>query len=114
MTKLKPCKVCGSNHMYLCKHYVCDGIERNVIFCNDCKTSFYNENYEEDEDSTRNWWNSIAERTCKMENGGAVPSSVLDSETVWFCSECGSPMYNDMEPSYCLYCGARVVEGDDE
>lgn len=49
------------------------------------------------------------ERTCKMENAGEVPQNVLESETVWFCSECGSPTYNDMTPSYCIYCGAKAV-----
>lgn len=50
------------------------------------------------------------ERTCRVEDGGSVPDQILASETVWFCSECGSPMYNDMKPSFCLYCGAKVVE----
>ena len=46
------------------------------------------------------------ERTCRMEYAGEVPPSVKYS--CYFCSECGSPIYNDMEPSYCLYCGAKV------
>ena len=48
------------------------------------------------------------ERTCRMEYAGEVPPSVRYS--CYFCSECGSPIYNDMEPSYCLYCGAKVVD----
>ncbi len=52
-------------------------------------------------------WNRRAERTCRMEYAGEVPPSVKYS--CYFCSECGSPIYNDMEPSYCLYCGAKVV-----
>ena len=47
------------------------------------------------------------ERTCRMEYAGEVPPSVRYS--CYFCSECGSPIYNDMEPSYCPYCGAKVV-----
>ena len=54
-------------------------------------------------------WNTRAERTCKIENAGKVPENIIESETVWFCSECGSPIYNDMTPSYCIYCGAKVV-----
>ena len=50
------------------------------------------------------------ERTCKIENAGNVPENIIEIETVWFCSECGSPIYNDMTPSYCIYCGAKVVE----
>lgn len=46
------------------------------------------------------------ERTCRFENAGELPDIV--HPTVWFCSECGSPIYNDMEPEYCIYCGARV------
>lgn len=48
------------------------------------------------------------ERTCRMEYAGEVPPSVKYS--CYFCSECGSPIYNDMEPSYCPYCGAKVVD----
>lgn len=47
------------------------------------------------------------ERTCRMNYAGEVPPSVRYS--CYFCSECGSPIYNDMEPSYCPNCGARVV-----
>lgn len=47
------------------------------------------------------------ERTCNMERS----SDYFNTEvTTWFCSECGSPIYNDVRPSYCLYCGAKVVE----
>ena len=47
------------------------------------------------------------ERTCTM----ATDSRNFRTEVVvWFCSECGSPIYNDMKPSYCLYCGAKVVD----
>lgn len=50
---------------------------------------------------------------CHMEYGGHVPDSVKDALGVYFCSECGSPIYNDMEPTYCPNCGARVVSSDD-
>lgn len=47
------------------------------------------------------------ERTCNMERS----SDYFNAEvTTWFCSECGSPIYNDVRPSYCLYCGAKVVD----
>lgn len=51
----------------------------------------------------------LIDPTCSMEYGGHVPDSVKDALGVYFCSECGSPIYNDMEPNYCPYCGARVV-----
>lgn len=53
----------------------------------------------------------LIDPTCSMEYGGHVPDSVKDALGVYFCSECGSPIYNDMEPEYCPYCGARVTGG---
>ena len=56
----------------------------------------------------------LIDPTCSMEYGGHVPDSVKDALGVYFCSECGSPIYNDMEPEYCPYCGARVVGNGNE
>ena len=47
------------------------------------------------------------QRTCKMEHDGEIKATAMRL-SVWFCSECGSPTYNDMMPFYCQYCGARV------
>ena len=44
---------------------------------------------------------------CKMEHDGEIKATAMRL-SVWFCSECGSPTYNDMMPFYCQYCGARV------
>lgn len=62
-------------------------------------------------------WKDVSRRvadlidpTCEMDDAGDVPASVKDNLNTFFCSECGSPVYNDMSPSYCPYCGARVVE----
>lgn len=55
----------------------------------------------------------LIDPTCEMEDAGDVPASVKDNLSTFFCSECGSPIYNDMSPSYCPYCGARVVDGGD-
>ena len=67
------------------------------------------------------FYNSVLSRladlidpTCAMEYGGYLPESVKGMLGVYFCSECGSPIYNDVEPAYCPYCGARVVSGDDK
>ena len=54
----------------------------------------------------------LIDPTCEMDDAGDVPASVKDNLNTFFCSECGSPIYNDVNPSYCPYCGARVV--DDE
>ena len=45
---------------------------------------------------------------CEMEHDGEIVATALKL-SVWFCSECGSPTYNDMKPFYCQYCGAKVV-----
>lgn len=52
----------------------------------------------------------LIDPTCELEDAGDVPASVKDNLITFFCSECGSPVYNDMTPSYCPYCGARVVD----
>lgn len=49
------------------------------------------------------------DQVCEMEDAGEVPESALKNLTTWFCSECGSPIYNDVKPAYCPHCGARVV-----
>ena len=46
---------------------------------------------------------------CEMEHDGEIVATALKL-SVWFCSECGSPTYNDMKPFYCQYCGAKVVD----
>lgn len=44
---------------------------------------------------------------CEMEREGEIVATALKL-SVWLCSECGSPTYNDMEPFYCQYCGKAV------
>lgn len=51
----------------------------------------------------------LIDPTCEMDDAGDVPASVKDNLSTFFCSECGSPIYNDMSPSYCPYCGRRCV-----
>ena len=46
--------------------------------------------------------------TCQMEYVERPTKSTLDAMGVYFCSECGSPTYNDCMPRYCIYCGAEV------
>ena len=46
--------------------------------------------------------------TCSMEYGGDVTDSTKRVLGVYFCSECGSPTYNDCMPYYCMYCGKAV------
>lgn len=52
----------------------------------------------------------LIDPTCEMEAAGDVPALVKNNLETFFCSECGSPIYNDSNPSYCLYCGHRVVD----
>ena len=51
----------------------------------------------------------LIDPTCEMDDAGDVPASVKDNLNTFFCSECGSPNYNDMSPSYSPYCGRRCV-----
>lgn len=51
----------------------------------------------------------LIDPTCEMDDAGDVPASVKDNLSTFFCSECGAPIYNDMTPSYCPYCGCRVT-----
>ena len=45
---------------------------------------------------------------CEMEYAEHPTQSTLNALDVYFCSECGSPTYNDTKPYYCIYCGAKV------
>lgn len=55
----------------------------------------------------------LIDPTCEMEDAGDVPEPAKNNLSTWSCSECGSPIYNDIHPTYCLYCGARVVSFDE-
>lgn len=68
------------------------------------------ETYEDGEDGIFDLLAGLIDPTCEMEAAGDVPAPVKNSPETFFCSECGSPIYNDVNPSYCLYCGARVVD----
>lgn len=72
--------------------------------------------YEHDYEADNGIFDRLADLidpTCEMDDAGDVPASVKDNLNTFFCSECGAPVYNDMSPSYCPYCGARVVERGD-
>lgn len=45
---------------------------------------------------------------CEMEYGGDVTEGTARVMGVYFCSECGSPNYNDCMPYHCIYCGKAV------
>ncbi len=45
---------------------------------------------------------------CEMEYGGDVTEDTKRVLGVYFCSECGSPNYNDCMPYFCIYCGKAV------
>ena len=96
---LKPCPFCGKDAAKLTSLQgqfvvVCHGCGARGSMC-------------QKEEGASRWWNTRAERTCNME----TDRKYFRTEVLtWFCSECGSPIYNDMKPSFCLYCGAKVVE----
>lgn len=123
MEALKPCPICGGTNLATsyCAYtnmdheFMPDTVHMHVfdLYCKECgcRVQAGGDTYYEAKDAVFEKWNRRAERTCNMEYEGEVPPQVKYS--CYFCSECGSPIYNDMEPSYCLYCGARVVSGDD-
>ena len=45
---------------------------------------------------------------CEMEYGGDITPDTAKAMGVYFCSECGSPIYNDCMPYFCGYCGKAV------
>lgn len=52
---------------------------------------------------------TVGRGTCQMECAGRPTERTLDVMGMYFCSKCGSPIYNDCMPSYCIYCGAEVT-----
>lgn len=52
---------------------------------------------------------TVGRGMCQMECAGRPTERTLDVMGVYFCSKCGSPIYNDCMPSYCIYCGAEVT-----
>lgn len=52
---------------------------------------------------------TLGRGTCQMEYAERPTKGTLDAMGVYFCSECGSPTYNDCMPRYCIYCGAEVT-----
>lgn len=61
MTKhIEPCLLCGpGSDMYAIEESDRFGIEKHSIFCSWCKTCFSNENYEESEEETIEWFNNL-------------------------------------------------------
>ncbi|WP_298578737.1 hypothetical protein [uncultured Olegusella sp.] len=73
----------------------------------------FNDAQEHDNIALNNRLADLIDPTCEIEPAGKVPKKVADNLNTWLCSECGSPIYNDMMPTYCPYCGARVVNADE-
>ena len=53
-------------------------------------------------------WHDASGGGCVMEYGGNVTEATAKAMGVYFCSECGSPNYNDCMPCYCIYCGKET------
>ena len=51
---------------------------------------------------------TLGNGTCEMECGGDITPDTARVMGVYFCSECGSPIYNDCMPYFCSYCGKAV------
>lgn len=57
--------------------------------------------------------NALGAGECKMEYGGDVTEDTKRVLGVYFCSDCGSPNYNDCMPYHCIYCGKAVKANQD-
>lgn len=107
--ELKPCPFCGGSEIYVEEYEHHPGAVRWRVFCAGCMAGIDTGTRQSMGQAVPDW-NRRAELTCRMEYAGEVPPQVKYG--CYFCSKCGSPIYSDKEPSYCLYCGAKVVSGD--
>lgn len=113
MSELLPCPFCGGEPAINTGEVEDEGYCWAYITCPLCGILFERSGETEDEakETAANTWNTRHERTCQLENlDGPLPEEVMEMLEVWLCSECGSPIYNDMTPTYCPYCGAKVVD----
>lgn len=102
MDELKPCPFCGG---------IVTAIEtypgRGELYCGLCDLVLGGNDAKTPEELTQTW-NTRINDIGKMEYGGEVKATALKL-AVWFCSECGSPTYNDVMPFYCQYCGVTIA-----
>lgn len=97
--ELKPCHVCGATRgLYVLEDYKDFDW---YVFCDNCKTSVYNENAETKEQAIE-IWNTRYEKTCQY----------INIDGTLYESECGlREYYVDVSlPKYCSNCGAKIVQ----
>lgn len=57
---IKPCIICGCHDMYYVIGFYNENLpELHSILCNQCKTYFRNELYEESKEETIEWFNNL-------------------------------------------------------
>ena len=103
-TALLPCPFCGGKAEFHIYNTTC------LVECVKCHIGTTHHLIEEYENAIAAW-NARAElgnSTCEMEYGGDITPNTAKVMGVYFCSECGSPTYNDCMPYYCIYCGKAV------
>lgn len=66
--------------------------------------------YKTREEAVKTWNEraNLGTGVCDMECDCFVSKGTADSLATYYCSECGSPTYNDCAPSYCGHCGKAV------
>lgn len=83
---LRPCPLCGSKDLYL----LAQEQEEYYIFCNNCKTSFYNEKFGEIPSQIVTWWNNLPRAKGKI-----ITQTTKDFGDWWtkefenVCGNCG-------------------------
>ena len=121
MTELKPCPFCGNTPELIkenggwsiyCKHHSWPkGNFHPTTIAGDIGLVSWGDT-EEAKESVIGAWNTRAERTCTYEwCSFGNPDDPMGCYEAWNCSNCGE-IDEELEepPTYCLSCGAKVVE----
>jgi DNA-directed RNA polymerase subunit M/transcription elongation factor TFIIS len=106
---MKSCPLCGSRDLYL----LTQEQEEYYIFCNNCKTSFYNEKFGEDSDQMAAWWNDLPRAKGKI-----IVQTTKDFGSWWtkefehVCGNCGQEVKETKLKmvEYCPHCGVEFLE----
>lgn len=113
MSELKPCPFCGGEAQHIIGSSYEYGSRAHAVEC--CKCSLVG-GVRGTEAEAIEAWNTRSERTAKVE---IYTDTVYgEARNVVLCGECGSFLsweieWEDLAPSYCPNCGARVKEDTD-